>query len=109
MESAVKAISELLNNPPTDTCKRFISCRFISNSSTPQLEVDTVCNNKDVTQMCHTDKTTGNTITWHWYNQELMSRHRWRMSSWYNQSQHGDNITVKAIMTGEMYTCACGL
>jgi len=48
-----------------------------------------VCDNQDVTLMCHTDQTTGNMITWYWYN----------------QSQHGDTITVVASMTGVVYTC----
>jgi len=58
-------------------------------TSFPQLGVDTVCDNQDVTLMCHTNQTTGNMITWYWYN----------------QSQHGDNITVVATMTGFVYTC----
>ena len=48
-----------------------------------------MCDNQDVTLMCHTDQTTGNMITWYWYN----------------QSQHGDNITVVATMTAVVYTC----
>ena len=47
-----------------------------------------MCDNQDVTLMCHTDQTTGN-ITWHWSN----------------QLQHGDTITVVARMTGVVYTC----
>ena len=59
-------------------------------TSSPQsLGVDTVCDNQDVTLMCHTDQTTGNMITWYWYN----------------QSQHGGNITVVATMTRVVYTC----
>ncbi|XP_065884426.1 hemicentin-1-like isoform X2 [Dysidea avara] len=58
-------------------------------TSSPQLGVDTVCNNQDVTLMCHTDQTTGNMITWYWFN----------------QSQHGHTITVVARMTGVVYTC----
>ena len=57
--------------------------------SSPQLGVDTVCDNQDVTLTCHTDQTTGNMITWYWSN----------------QSQHGDTITVVARMTGIVYTC----
>jgi len=48
-----------------------------------------VCDNQDVTLMCHTDQTTGNMITWYWSN----------------QSQHGDTITVVAMMTAVVYTC----
>ena len=48
-----------------------------------------MCDNQDVTLMCHTDQTTCNMITWYWYN----------------QSQHGDNITVVATMTKVAYTC----
>ena len=48
-----------------------------------------MCDNQDVTLMCHTDQTTGNMITW----------------DWYNHSQHGDSITVVATMTGVVYTC----
>ena len=58
-------------------------------TSSPQLGVDTVCDNQDVTLMCHTDQTTGNMITWYWYN----------------QSHHGDNITVVATMAEVVYTC----
>ena len=58
-------------------------------TSYPQLGVDTVCDNQDVTLMCHTDQTTSNMITWYWSN----------------QSQHGDTITVVATMTGIVYTC----
>jgi len=58
-------------------------------TSSPQLGVDTVCDNQDVTLLCHTDQTTGNMITWYWYN----------------QSQHGDNITVVATMTRVVYIC----
>ena len=60
-------------------------------SPSPQLGVDTECDNQDVTLMCHTDQTTctGNMIIWYWYN----------------QSQHGDNITVVATMTGIVYSC----
>jgi len=58
-------------------------------TSSPQLGVDTVCDNQDVTLMCHTDQTTGNMITWYWSN----------------QSQHGNTITVVARMTGLVYTC----
>ncbi|XP_065884169.1 uncharacterized protein [Dysidea avara] len=61
----------------------------ITITSSPQLGVDTVCDNQDVTLMCHTDQTTGNMITWYWSN----------------QSQHGDTITVVARMTGVVYTC----
>ncbi|XP_065886340.1 titin-like isoform X2 [Dysidea avara] len=59
-------------------------------TSSPQLGVDTVCDNQDVTLMCHTDQTTGNMITWYWSN----------------QSQHGDTVTVVAKMTRVVYTCA---
>jgi len=48
-----------------------------------------VCDNQNVTLMCHTDQTTGNMITWYWSN----------------QSQHGDTITVVARMTEVVYTC----
>ena len=48
-----------------------------------------MCDNQDVTLMCHTDQTTGNMITWYWSN----------------QSQHGHTITVVARMTGVVYTC----
>ena len=48
-----------------------------------------MCDNQDVTLMCHTDQTTGNIITWYWYN----------------QSQDGDSITVMATMTGVVYNC----
>ena len=48
-----------------------------------------MCDNQDVTLMCHTDQTTGNMITWYWSN----------------QSQHGDTIAVVARMTGVVYTC----
>jgi len=48
-----------------------------------------VCDNQDVTLMCHTDQTAGNMITWFWYN----------------QSQDGDNITVVAMMTGVVFNC----
>ena len=48
-----------------------------------------MCDNQDVTLMCHTDQTTGNMIIWYWSN----------------QSQHGDTITVVARMTGVVYTC----
>ena len=48
-----------------------------------------MCDNQDVILMCHTDQTTGNMITWYWYN----------------QSQHGGNITVVAMMTRVVYTC----
>ncbi|XP_065884414.1 hemicentin-1-like isoform X2 [Dysidea avara] len=58
-------------------------------TSFPQLGVDTVCDNQDVTLMCHTDQTTGNMITWYWSN----------------QSQHGDTITVVARMTEVVFTC----
>ena len=61
----------------------------ITITSSPQLGVDTVCDNQDVTLMCHTDQTTDNMITWYWYN----------------QSQHGANITVVATTTGVVYTC----
>ena len=61
----------------------------VTNTSSPQLGVDTVCDNQNVTLMCHTDQVTGNMIIWYWYN----------------QSQHGDNITVVATMTGVVYTC----
>ena len=61
----------------------------ITITSSPQLGVDTVCDNQDVTLMCHTDQTTGNMITWYWYN----------------QSQHGNNIAVVATMAGVVYTC----
>ena len=61
----------------------------ITITSSPQLGVDTVCDNQDVTLMCHTDQTTGNMITWYWSN----------------QPQHGDTITVVARMTGVVYTC----
>ena len=57
--------------------------------SSPKLGVDTVCDNQDVTLTCHTDQTIGNMITWYWYN----------------QSQHGDTITVVATMTEVAYTC----
>ena len=71
----------------------YICCVDIAASvtitSSPQLGVDTVCDNQDVTLMCNTDQTTGNMITWYWYN----------------QSQHGDTITVVATMTGVVYTC----
>jgi len=49
-----------------------------------------VCDNENVTLMCHTNQTTGNMITWYWSN----------------QSQHGDTITVVARMTEVVYTCA---
>ena len=58
-------------------------------TSSPKLGVETVCINQDVTLTCHTDQTTDNMITWYWYN----------------QSQHGDNITVVATTTGVVYTC----
>ena len=58
-------------------------------TSSPQLGVDTVCDNQDVTLMCYTDQATGNMITWYWSN----------------QSQHGDTITVVARMSGVVYTC----
>ena len=61
----------------------------ITITSSPQLGVDTVCDNQDVTLMCHTDQTTDNMITWYWSN----------------QSQHGSTITVVARMTGVVYTC----
>ncbi|XP_065885439.1 hemicentin-1-like isoform X2 [Dysidea avara] len=61
----------------------------ITITSSPQLGVDTVCDNQDVTLMCHTDQTTGNIITWYWSN----------------QSQHGDTITVVARRTGVVYIC----
>jgi len=48
-----------------------------------------VCDNQDVTLMCHTDQTTGNMITWYWSD----------------QSQHGDTITVVASMAEVVYTC----
>jgi len=48
-----------------------------------------VCDNQDVTLMCHDDQTTINIITWYWSN----------------QSQHGDTITVVARMTEIVYTC----
>ena len=48
-----------------------------------------MCDNQDVTLMCHTDQTTGNMITWYWSN----------------QSHHEDTITVVATMTGLVYTC----
>jgi len=46
---------------------------FSSILSFPQLGVDTVCDNQDVTLMCHTDQTTGNMITWYWSNQSQHS------------------------------------
>jgi len=58
-------------------------------TSSPRLGVDTVCDNQDVTLMCHTDQTTDNMITWYWSN----------------HSQHGDTITVSATMTEVLYTC----
>ena len=58
-------------------------------TSSPQLGVDTVCDNVDVILMCHTDQITGDMITWHWSN----------------QSHHGAKITVVARMTGVLYTC----
>jgi len=58
-------------------------------TSSPQLGVDTVCDNQDVILMCHTDQTTGNMIIWYWSD----------------LSQHGDTITVVASMTGVVYTC----
>ncbi|XP_065884041.1 uncharacterized protein [Dysidea avara] len=61
----------------------------ITITSSPQLGVDTVCDNQDVTLMCHTDQITDNMITWYWFD----------------QSQHGDAITVVARMTGLAYTC----
>ena len=48
-----------------------------------------MCDNQDVTLMCHTDQTTGNMIIWYWSD----------------QSQHGDTITVVARITGVVYTC----
>ena len=48
-----------------------------------------MCDNQDVTLMCHTNQTTDNMITWYWYN----------------QSQHGDNITVVARMSRVVYNC----
>ena len=48
-----------------------------------------MCDNLDVTLICHTDQTTGKMITWYWSN----------------QSQHEDTITVMAKMTGVVYTC----
>ena len=59
----------------------------ITITSSPQL--DTVCDNQEVTLMCHTDQATNYVITWYWYN----------------QSQHGDNITVVATMTKVIYAC----
>jgi len=58
-------------------------------TSSPQLGVDTVCDNQGVTLICHTDQATGNVITWYWSN----------------QSQRGDTITVVARMSGIVYTC----
>ena len=48
-----------------------------------------MCDNQDVTLMCHTDQTTDNTITWNWYN----------------QTRHGDTLKVVATMTRVVYTC----
>ena len=48
-----------------------------------------MCDNQDVTLMCHTDQTTGYMITWYWSN----------------QAQRGDTMTVVARMTGVVYTC----
>ena len=61
----------------------------ITITSSPKLGVDTVCDNQDVTLMCHTDQTTGNMITWYWFN----------------QSQHGDTITLMATINEVVYTC----
>jgi len=47
-----------------------------------------VCDNQDVTLICHTDQTTGNMITCYWSN----------------QSKRGDTITVVARMTAVVYT-----
>ena len=63
--------------------------RIVTITSSPQLGVETVCDNHNVTLMCHTDQTTGNIITWYWSN----------------QSQHQANITVMAMMTEVVYTC----
>ncbi|XP_065884700.1 uncharacterized protein [Dysidea avara] len=63
--------------------------RIVTITSSPQLGVETVCDNHNVTLMCHTDQTTGNMITWYWSN----------------QSQHRANITVMAMMTEVVYTC----
>jgi len=65
----------------------------ITITSSPQLGVDIVCDNQDVTLMCHTDQITANTITWYWSN----------------QSQHGDTINVVATMTGIVYTCVVSI
>jgi len=62
---------------------------IVTITSSPQLGVDTVCDNQDVTLMCHTDQTTDSMITWYCSN----------------RSQHGDTITVAATMTGLVYTC----
>jgi len=48
-----------------------------------------VCDNQTVTLTCHTDQTTGNMITWYWYN----------------QSRYGDTLKVVATMTGVVYSC----
>jgi len=48
-----------------------------------------VCDNQDVTLMCHTDQTTGNITTWYCPN----------------QSRHEDTITVVARMTEIFCTC----
>ncbi|XP_065884527.1 uncharacterized protein [Dysidea avara] len=68
---------------------RSVPSTNVTITSSPQLGVDTVCDNQDVTLMCHTDQTTDNMITWYWSN----------------QSQHGDTITVVAKMTAVVYTC----
>ena len=61
----------------------------ITITSSPQLGVDTVCVNQNVTLMCRTDENACDMITWYWHN----------------QSQHGDNITVVTTLNEVVYTC----
>ena len=78
-----------LHNATSFSCLIVLSLVNITITSSPRLGVDTVCDNQEVTLMCHSDQTIGDMITWHWSN----------------HSQHGDTITVVASMTGIEYTC----
>ena len=58
-------------------------------SSSPRLGAGTLlCDNQNVTLLCHTDHSAAN-ITWHWSN----------------QSEQGDTIIVAATLTKVVYTC----
>jgi len=65
----------------------------ITITSSPQLGVETVCDNQDVNLTCHTDRKHEDQIIWY------RGQHR---NSPYG---HGETITVVATIKKEVYTC----